>query len=118
MTRKPASAEAQHLADLEWLASDPRGRRIVWRLMERADMLGPGTPDAQLGVWLSGAKAAVHEIIVAALVTHFPVLLGSVLTEALARTQDGRRKRSTSRDSRPDDGRGIYGPDDGDDAAG
>ena len=50
-------AEQQERADIVWLMSGPRGRRIVWRLLEKAGVFRQAfNPDALTMAFVEGCR--------------------------------------------------------------
>jgi hypothetical protein len=90
--RRRHPAAERIVSDLEWLAADPRGRRILWRLWLSTGVFGPAVSDGSLLAFSEGRRSVGLEYWTA-LVTLSPTVASLALTENSASEGDGRRRQ-------------------------
>jgi hypothetical protein len=97
MPRPSTTASGRILADLEWLASDPRGRRILWRLWQSTGVFGPAVSDPALQAFAEGRRSVGLEYW-QGVVTLSSTAASLALTENSVSESNGRRRRAEQPD--------------------
>jgi hypothetical protein len=98
MNKRPSKAELLLLEDLDWLTGDPRGMRMVARLMHETGYFDPPYEgSAERLNFNAGRRHAVH-FLFKAIVAHCPDRLIRCLEE-FSQSSDARR---TDAESEPD----------------
>jgi hypothetical protein len=97
MPRPPTTASGRILADLEWLVSDPRGRRILWRLWQSTGVFGPAVVDNSLQAYAEGRRSVGLEYW-QGVVTLSPTAASLALQENCVSEVHGRRRRAEQPD--------------------